>query len=227
MSVIARFSVPAEQFPLGDVLEVRQGIQIRIESMIPTGDAMIPYFWVPNDDADAVDGALRQSPLIEEVQIVDHVEAETLFRVDWSSEVNGLIDVIEASDAVLLEAEGLGDDWSFRMRFPDHQDLSAFYRQCTDRGFTPELDEVNNPFGSSEENGVRITEPQREALMAALDMGYFAVPREVTLEELAAELGISDTAFSQRLRRGLTALLSSTLLRETSTERAADETHDE
>jgi predicted DNA binding protein len=135
--------------------------------------------------------------------------------------------VIEGSDAVLLEAEGLGDAWSFRMRFPNHQDLSTFYRQCTDRGFAPELDEVNNPFSSSEDSGVRITEPQREALMTALDKGYFAVPRNITLEELAAELDISDTAFSQRLRRGLTALLSSTLLRETSTERADDETYRE
>lgn len=222
MSVIARFSVPAEQFALGDALEVRQGIQIRLESMIPTGDAMIPYFWVPNADADAVDAALRESPLIEEVQIVDQVETETLFRVDWSPEVDGLIDIIEDSGAVLLEAEGLGDNWSFRMRFPDHQDLSAFYHQCTDRGLTPELVEINNPFGSSEGNGFRITEPQREALLMALDRGYFAVPREITLEELAAQLGISDTACSQRLRRGLTALLSSSLLRQ-----ASDERHDD
>ncbi|MFC7137822.1 helix-turn-helix domain-containing protein [Halobaculum litoreum] len=37
------------------------------------------------------------------------------------------------------------------------------------------------------------------------------MPRAVTLEELGDRLGISDTAASQRLRRGITALLTESL----------------
>lgn len=208
MSVIAGFSVPAGQFPLTDVLEVRQGIQVRLESMIPTGDMFIPYLWVSNEDVDAVYEALQQSPLSEETRIVDRLETETLFRVDWTTDLNGFVGALNESDAVLLEGNGEGDDWSFRIRFPDRQHLSTFYQRCLDRGISLELTEVYNPFGTRKRDRFGLTKPQREALLAALEAGYFSVPRGITLQELAAKLGISDTACSQRLRRGLTAVLS-------------------
>ncbi|WP_277553817.1 helix-turn-helix domain-containing protein [Halobaculum limi] len=46
-----------------------------------------------------------------------------------------------------------------------------------------------------------LTPPQTEALRAAVDAGYFAVPRAATSEEVAAELGLSKSAFLERLRR--------------------------
>lgn len=219
MSVIARFTVPAEQFPLGDVLEVEKGIQIRLESMIPTGDSLIPYFWVETAYAADVEKALQESALIETVHVVDRTDVETLFRVTWSPEVNGLIDAIERSEAVLMEADGLGDTWSFRMRFPEHDQLSEFYRTCADQGLTLELDEINNPLGNETSGEFGLTDAQRDALLAALESGYFDVPRGITLEELARQFDVSDTALSQRLRRGLNTVLSSSLPRPSMAER--------
>ncbi|UIP00590.1 helix-turn-helix domain-containing protein [Halobaculum sp. CBA1158] len=46
-----------------------------------------------------------------------------------------------------------------------------------------------------------LTPPQAEALRAAADAGYFAVPREASSEAVAAELGVSKSAFLERLRR--------------------------
>jgi len=211
MSVIARFSVPADQFALGDALEVRDGVRIRLESMVPTGTATVPYLWVESDDADAVRTALRDTPLVEDVRLVDDIGPETLIRVDWSADADGLVDAIDDADAVVLEAEGRGNSWSFRLRFPDHQRLSAFYRRCSHEGLALELEELNNPLGSASGGDHGLTETQREALLVALAEGYFDVPRKVSLQDLAGQFGISDTALSQRLRRGLTGLVSSTL----------------
>lgn len=44
-----------------------------------------------------------------------------------------------------------------------------------------------------------VTEKQREAVTKAVAAGYYANPRETTLEELADDLGISKSACSQRL----------------------------
>lgn len=44
-----------------------------------------------------------------------------------------------------------------------------------------------------------LTEKQREAAATAVAAGYYSQPREVSLEELAAHLDISESAFSQRL----------------------------
>lgn len=46
-----------------------------------------------------------------------------------------------------------------------------------------------------------ITPAQEESLRRAVEMGYFTVPREVTASEVADELGISKSAFLERLRR--------------------------
>lgn len=46
-----------------------------------------------------------------------------------------------------------------------------------------------------------LTPPQAEAVEVAFRMGYFQVPRAVTASDVAAELGISKSAFLERLRR--------------------------
>ncbi|WP_435062848.1 helix-turn-helix domain-containing protein [Halobaculum sp. EA56] len=46
-----------------------------------------------------------------------------------------------------------------------------------------------------------LTPPQAEAVRAAVAAGYFSVPREATSEEVAAELGLSKSAFLERIRR--------------------------
>jgi hypothetical protein len=51
-----------------------------------------------------------------------------------------------------------------------------------------------------------VTPRQETAIRTALDMGYFAVPRETTASEVAEALGISKSAFLERLRRGQAGL---------------------
>jgi predicted DNA binding protein len=217
MSVLAEFSIPADQFALGQLLEVRPGVRIRLESMVPTGDAVIPYLWVRSPDAGAVREALRGSAIVESAHVLDEVDDETLFRVDWSGEVNGFVGAIRETRAVVLEGEGHGDRWSFQLRFPEYDALSAFHSDVVDRGVSVELEGVHNPIESPSPESFGLSSEQYEALELALERGYFAVPREVTMVELAGELGISDSATSQRLRRGLAQVLSGTIARGRST----------
>ena len=46
-----------------------------------------------------------------------------------------------------------------------------------------------------------LTPKQREALQLAIDEGYYATGKEASMESLADQLGISTSAFSQRLAR--------------------------
>jgi len=73
-----------------------------------------------------------------------------------------------------------------------------------------------HPLGATEGDatGARrwsITPAQEEALRTALEMGYFAVPRETDASEVAAALDVSKSAFLERLRRGHRALLEQVL----------------
>ncbi len=46
-----------------------------------------------------------------------------------------------------------------------------------------------------------LTAPQQEAIAEAYRQGYYDVPREISLEELANEFEISHQSLSERLRR--------------------------
>ncbi|WP_276261193.1 helix-turn-helix domain-containing protein [Haloglomus litoreum] len=53
-----------------------------------------------------------------------------------------------------------------------------------------------------------LTPAQEKAVRAALAAGYFSVPRDVTAAEVAETLGISKSAFLERLRRGQGSLFT-------------------
>ncbi|PSQ64682.1 MAG: hypothetical protein BRD24_09910, partial [Halobacteriales archaeon SW_9_67_24] len=52
---------------------------------------------------------------------------------------------------------------------------------------------------------------QQEALVLALERGYFDVPRDVSADDLGEELNISGQAFSRRLQRGHRSILTNLL----------------
>ena len=68
------------------------------------------------------------------------------------------------------------------------------------------------PLGPKSEGTVAqrwdVTPRQEEALRTAMDLGYFEVPRTVTASEVAAELGVSKSAFLERLHRAQKGLFS-------------------
>ncbi len=53
-----------------------------------------------------------------------------------------------------------------------------------------------------------VTPAQERALRTALEAGYFSVPRETTASEVADELGISKSAFLERLHRAERSMFS-------------------
>lgn len=63
-----------------------------------------------------------------------------------------------------------------------------------------EYEGVDDPLGS-------LTDRQREMAETAYEMGYYEVPREVSTEELAEELGIDCSTVSEGLRRAEKNLL--------------------
>lgn len=213
MSVIAEFAVPAEEFALGRLLELGPDVRVRLESVVPIGETTIPYVRVQAPDVAEVEEVLESSPVLDGVRNVDAGGEDALFRVEWSGELDGLVAALARSDAVVLDGFGRGGRWSFQVRFPDDSQLSTFYRSLVEANIPIELERIHDPVEGPGQFG--LTPEQREALRAAFEEGYFAVPREATLVDLARRLDISDAAVSQRIRRGLVSLLSATVLRET------------
>ena len=57
-----------------------------------------------------------------------------------------------------------------------------------------------------------VTQPQRETLMRAVQRGYYSIPRQMSTQDLAEDLDISDQAVTERLRRAIVTLTENTLI---------------
>ncbi len=118
---------------------------------------------------------------------------------------------IGAVEGQLLSAIGTADAWDFELRFPTHEALSGFTTHCENAQISLEVTRVYNPTKPDAGPWYGLTEPQRKAITLATEMGYYNIPRGCTTEELADELGISDQAVTERLRRAIAALVTYTL----------------
>lgn len=210
MSVIAELTVPVADFPLGQALTATPDMQIELERIVPTGDDVMPFFWVWGDDVDSFLASLRGNPGIERAEVLDRVENGALVEAVWSDEP-GLIDGIVASEATLLEVRRHDETWLFRLRSPDRDAVAGLQRYCADNGIDLRLNWIHTltEFEAGERYG--LTDDQRETLLAAFESGYFDDPRGTTLDELGDEFGISPRAVSKRLRRGLRNLVDGTV----------------
>lgn len=93
------------------------------------------------------------------------------------------------------------------MRFPDREALVAYRECCREQDIKFSLTGLSNADSDAFPNDPSTTASQREMLALAIEHGYFEIPRETSLSELAKTFDISDQAASERLRRALTNTL--------------------
>jgi predicted DNA binding protein len=204
VTVVAEVSVDARAVLPGDLLEEHGSLRVELFELIPLDEGPVPYFWL-HSESDAFEGALRDDDRVNRVRVLDRFGDAALYRVDWSGDVDfGLLDCLD--DAVLESATGSADGWTLRLRFVDHEALSAFRDRCGAAGFPVDVARIFHPGPPEDGTKAGLTEPQREALELARDRGYFDDPRGTTL-------AISRQAVSYRIRRGVRHLVDSMLLR--------------
>lgn len=211
MAVILEFSIDQDDFELGRLLAGQEGAYIELERIVPARDSIMPFFWVSGGDRSALEADVTQSDLIKNLVMVDQVEDNLLYRVEWLNESEDLVRAINNNEGTILDARR-EDNWFFQLRFIDHQHLADFYDFCSSNNLEIHIDRVCTLTEESLQGRVfDLTNEQREALVLAVERGYFATPRETSMAALADELDISQQAFSDRLRRGNEKVLQNVL----------------
>ncbi|MFC7212533.1 helix-turn-helix domain-containing protein [Saliphagus sp. GCM10025334] len=213
MSVIVEFTIEAEAFTLGRVLSGPPKMHIELERIVPTGSMEMPFLWATGTGFNAFETKVRDSPYVKELHTLDRIGDSGLYRVEWNEPREGdLTEGIARVNAIVLEAHG-GDTWEFRLRFTNHDALSRFHNYCTTHDL-PLVIERTYTLRETTDSGhqLNLSQKQREALVLALQWGYFGTPRETSLDELADELSLSKQALSDRIRRGNEKVLHSVLL---------------
>lgn len=212
MSVVVDFSVPPDDFALGSALPSGEDVDIAIEAVVPTSGDRVPYVWVSGGDLDAFERGTRDSTAVLDLTLLERLDEDALYRIEWSPDANGLLTGLADHGAAVLEATRLRR-WRFRVRFHEHDLLRDFHGFCRENDVEVSVTRVavlETPTGA----GPRfdLTPEQREALLLAVRGGYFEVPRRSDLSAIADELGISRQATSKRIRRGVDRVLRGALL---------------
>lgn len=202
MSIIAEFSVRHPGLTLANALDAVEGIELDLIQQVGTDpDRPYMFIWAQGADLDAFEAAVEADPTVDVGECYTQLEGRRLYRMQITdaAEVVSYPMWVELG-AEQLEAQWREGWWHNRMRFPDREALVACRQWCADNGFDFELDriyadEVLDP------TEPRLTTEQREVLQVAYDMGYFEIPRAVSMAEVADALEISSQAVSERLRR--------------------------
>ena len=203
MSLIAEFRIQSPELVLEDALSMVPAMELELIQEVGT-DPERPYLfmWASGDDFGTFETAMAEDETVTGVERYSEVDDVILYRMritDAAEVVCYPIWVELGADR--LEARYVDGWWHTQMRFPDREALSTVQQWCVDVGIDFELRRVYTD-GPGRAHHSGLTDPQREVLTVAAEQGYFEVPRQTTVEDIADELGISGQAVSERLRRG-------------------------
>ena len=213
MSVIVEFTISTDNFLFGSALETDEDLDIELEAIVPTGKRVVPYFWATGGDFPSFEAAVLADPDIAALAQLDRVEDSALYRAEWSTDIDGLLNGLAETEAVVLEATTQAGGWYFRVRFPDHDLLGRFYNFTTEHELAITIGRVYTLAEASRAGrNFDLTPEQRDALILAVKNGYFKVPRGTDLSAISEELDISQQAASKLVRRGAQKVLAAALL---------------
>lgn len=214
MSVIATIAVESDQFELGQILHTDHDMRVDLTQFVPIEGMLAPYFWVEDDGNEAFEEEVRSDPRVKKLTALNGVVGHTLYHIEWEQGIDGLLDTLAEHEILVERGVGTDSTWVFRLRSDNRETLSRFQNGCVEKGITVEIRRVIDNPEDPETNQFELTPKQHEAVMLALEEGYFDIPREASLTNLADIVGISRQAFSRRLNRGLRSLLMNTVGRE-------------
>lgn len=212
MVVYAEYKIPADGFRIGRAFRQLSDVEVELERIVPTGDAVIPYVWVHGADPSDVVRVTQEEQAVEQINVLSReTDSSVLYRVVWNRDFRDTAVGIAEANIALLSGSGTADAWRFEFRASNKQPLSNFQEDLQADGIRATLIKLYEMGASHDRALSHLTSAQLEALGLALKRGYFNEPRGSSLDALAAEVGITRQAFGGRLRRGIRTLLAEEL----------------
>ncbi|QRV14154.1 helix-turn-helix domain-containing protein [Haloterrigena salifodinae] len=219
MSLVAEFEIRCDVLPLVGVAAMVPDATVLLELQYNHGNRPLFIATVTGGSRTAIEAAFADAVDVADWSLIGRA-GETRryqltpalsFEEQLGNEIDDLagLEALATAKAVIERIEVEPNGWRQTGWFADRDAFTAFssfwqhnagfrlHRLTRDR--TPE------PPGDG------LTDCQHEALRTAYELGHFDVPRRASLEEVAAELDISASSVSERLRRAQTRLIRETV----------------
>lgn len=209
MTVFVELAVPSESLTVGRLLPPEAAVRVELARVVPVG-MPVRCCWFIGDDHGVAIERLRADPEVR-IEAIEQLPNRALVRLDGRDET-GFLTLATDAGGTVLGATGADDEWTVRLRFHDHDALATLQGDCEDHGIRVRLHQIHEMNSTDSTERFGLSDQQRETLLDAYRRDYFEIPRSTSISELASTFGVSDQAVSERLRRGIAALLAATVL---------------
>lgn len=208
---LVRGRLPSEAFALDETFTSVSDLTVECAPFAAAGEAAnMSLLWAETDDDDLTNTLVRD-PSVSSVEELWRTDDRQLYRMDWTHDVHCCTQILLQSEGIILNSRGTDGEWNIDLLYPDRETLRHVNESCEQYDLPLTIDTIRS-LSPDQQSQYGLTAVQRETLTTACQQGYFNVPREIGLKELAEKTNISHQALSERLRRGHNALIKATLL---------------
>ncbi|MDJ1433456.1 helix-turn-helix domain-containing protein [Halostagnicola sp. A-GB9-2] len=207
MTSIVDIKLPIDETSLGDVSDTVPTLSCEMEQVISSRNRTL---WLSGTDLPVLESALDDASTVRSYQRVGSGDGRWLFDIDFDQDIVDIFEIVQSTDGTVLSASATNGSWQLRVRVVEREALRTLYDRFRSVDITPEIVRLYDPT-TEMHSRYGMTNQQYETLLAAIDHGYFEIPREISMQELSDELGVSHQALSERLRRAYQALVTAEL----------------
>lgn len=169
--------------------------------------------WTEGGDFEAFEDGVEDDPTISTFSPVVKVGSQRLYKTELEEEGRrkSVYPLLVEQASILQHVTATHEGWEFRVAFPDRTAFGQFYDFCRSNDLGCDVYRFYEERGNADTPEFGLTDAQRETLVTAVDCGYLEIPRESSLADLSDHFGISETAASERFRRGVKRLVETTV----------------
>lgn len=220
MPVIAEVQFAHEDGAIAYTLDHLPHVEARIMREASTApEESVYYLRFENDSTDTIQSVLEDDHTVSEATPMPKFGDEHLWAVEFAETTKLLAPQVTSEGGLVVDARSStpGHDprgWHERWVLPNREAIHDIWEYAREEDFAFSLHKYHQ--GGRADTKYRgidaLTEEQRQTLTAAYERGYFAEPRETSLEELGETLDLSASAVGGRLKRGMKSLVGGTLV---------------
>lgn len=213
MRVIVAYRAASPDLMLSDALSTTD-VELAVDRTGSGGDESGLRFWAAGSDLDGFETAMDGDRSLVGVRRLCRGDVRRLYSGTATDRAAGLTPVATGGGTP-LSARFAGGWWHAVTEFPAAETFAAFREDLADRDVTVELESVYDARERPDRTpprDPRLTDRQRETLELAYQSGFFEVPRDATMGDLAVAFDVSEQAISQRLRRAYARLVEAAVV---------------
>ncbi|WP_323173503.1 helix-turn-helix domain-containing protein [Natrialba sp. PRR66] len=215
MPITVKAYAEHDELALTPTLRSVDGIEIEVITQANTDPHSNVFpFLIKYDDRDELERHVESDPTVDSYELVDADDDVFIYYIEHPEGTILLSPIITEVNGFTLRTKTRRRGWFVQLQLPDREALNTIWEYAEECGMKLEIIEIHGSAGAKEDISFGLTDEQIEALQTAYECGYFNEPRDTALKGVADEVGVSSTAISGRLRRGMRNLVSAALIDE-------------